>query len=85
MVFCIQNNDFSSRITSRYWSQHSSEIFAYKTATFGSELQVSIGPRLRLLICERKTACLDPECRLSISPSLYLWFCKFKTAPLESE
>ena len=35
--------------------------FAIKTATFGSELHVSTGPRLRLLICEWKTACLDPE------------------------
>ena len=32
-----------------------------KKETFGSELQVSMGPRLRLVICESKTACLDPE------------------------
>ena len=32
-----------------------------KTGTFGAELQVSMGPRLRLLTCECKTACLEPE------------------------
>ena len=36
-------------------------FFAFKTATLGSELQVSMGPRFRLLICEYKTACLDAE------------------------
>ena len=49
-------------------------VFACKTATFGSDLQVSMGPRLRLLICECKTACLDPEWCLSIGPSLHLCF-----------
>ena len=57
----MQNNVISIRITSLYGSQTSSVVFAYKTAAFGSELQVSMGPRLRLLICERKTAFLDPE------------------------
>ena len=80
----MQNNVISIRIASLYGSQPSSVIFASKTATLRSELQVSMGPRLRLLICECKTACLDPECRLSISLSLHLWFCTFKTAPLES-
>ena len=56
-----------------------------KTATFGSELQVSMGPWLRLLICECKTACLDPEWHLSIGLSLHLWISAFKTATLASE
>ena len=53
-VFCIQNSDFSTRIASLYRSQPSSEVFACKTTTFGSEKQVSMGPRFRLLICEWK-------------------------------
>ena len=36
-------------------------VFAFKTETLAAELQVSMDPRLRLLICECKTACLDPE------------------------
>ena len=82
MVFCIQNNVISIRIISLYESQPSSVVFACKTATFGSELQVSMGPRLRLLICECKTACLDPELQVSIGPRSHLWFFAFKTATL---
>ena len=61
VVLCMQNNVISIRITSLHGSQLSSVAFAGKTTTFGSELQVSMGPRLRLLICECKTTCLDPE------------------------
>ena len=61
VVLSLQNNMINIRITSVYGSQPSSVDFACKTATFGYELQVSMGPRFRLLICERKTACLDPE------------------------
>ena len=59
--FCTQNSAFWIRFTSLYGSQPSSVVFACKTATFGSVLQISMGPRLRLLICECKTVCLDPE------------------------
>ena len=59
--------------------------FCMQKATFGSDIQVSIGPRLRLLICALKTACLVPEWRLSIGPSLHLWFSSFKTATLGSQ
>ena len=63
VVLCMQNNVINIRITSLYGSQPSSVIFACKTVPFSSELQVSMCPRLRLLICEWKTACLDPEWR----------------------
>ena len=81
----MQNYVISIRITTLYGSQPSSVDFACKTATIGSELQVSMGPRLRLLICECKTACLHPERRLSIGPSLHMWVCAFRTAPLGPE
>ena len=81
----MQNSVISVRITNLYVSQPSSVVFAWKAATFGWELLVSMGPRLLLLICECKTAVLDPEWRLSIGPSLHLWFSAFKTAPLASE
>ena len=45
VVLCIQNIDFSVRISSLYWTQPSFVVFACKTATLGQELQVSIGPR----------------------------------------
>ena len=61
VVLCMQNSVISIRNTNPYWSHPSSVVFTCKAATFGSELQVSIGPRLRLLICECKTECLDPE------------------------
>ena len=61
VLLCMQNNVISIRITSLYGSQPSSVVFAWKTGTFGAELQVSKGPRLRLLTCECKTACLEPE------------------------
>ena len=54
--------------------------FLHTKQRLWSELQVSMGPRLRLLICECKKACLDPEWRLSVGPSLHLWFCAFKTS-----
>ena len=61
VVLCLQNNVISVRITSLYVSQPSFVVFACKTVTLGPELQVSMGPRLRLLSCGYKTACLDPE------------------------
>ena len=83
--FLQKNNVISIRNTSLNGSQPSSVVFACKTATFGSELKVCMGPRLCLLICEWKKACLDPEWRLSVGPSLHLWFRAFKTATLASE
>ena len=38
----MQNNVISIRITSLYWSQPSSVVFAGKRATFGSELKLSM-------------------------------------------
>ena len=61
IVLRMQNTVNSIRITSLYWSQPSFVVFACKTETIGSELQISMGPGLRLLICECKTVCLDPE------------------------
>ena len=63
VVLRMQNNVINIRITSVYGSQPSSWNFACETTTFGSDLQVSMGPKLRLLICECKTTCLD---RLSV-------------------
>ena len=45
VVLCMQYSVISTRITCPYGSQPLSEVFACKTASFGAELQVSIGPR----------------------------------------
>ena len=44
----MQNNVISIRITSLYWSQPSFVVFPCKTATLGTELLISIGPRSHL-------------------------------------
>ena len=43
VAFFIQNCDFSTRIAYLYWSQPSSAVFAFKTATLPPELLVSMG------------------------------------------
>ena len=60
-VLCMQNNVISIRTTSLYRSQPSSVVFARKTATFGTEYLVSMGPKICVSIRECKTACLDRE------------------------
>ena len=76
----MQNNVISIRITSLSGSQSTSVVFACKTAHFGLEIQVSMGPRLLLLICEYNTACIDPELQVSMAPSPHLWFWIFTKA-----
>ena len=56
VVLCIQNSEFSIRITSLHGSQPSFVAFASKTATLGPEIQVSIGPRPHLcFFCIQKS------------------------------
>ena len=69
----MQNNVISIRITSLYWSQPSSVVFACKTATFGSELQASMGPCYHLWFCAFKTATFESEIVVSMGPSPHLW------------
>ena len=81
----MKNSDFRTRNTSLYGTQPSSVVFACKTATFGPELQVSMGPRPHLSFCARKTVWLSPELLGSMGPSPHLWFCECKTATLGPE
>ena len=53
-VSSMQNNVISNWNTSLYVPQPLSVAFACKPATFGSELQVSMGPRIRLLFLTAK-------------------------------
>ena len=75
VVLCIQNSDFSIRITSVYGSQPSSVDFACKTATFGPESQVSMGPSLHLWILHAKQTLLDQNYKSLWVPALICGFC----------
>ena len=57
-----------------YGSHLLSVVIAFKTATFGAELQVSMCPRPHLSFCACKTAWFDSESLVSIVPSPHLWF-----------
>ena len=83
VFFCSQNSSSWIRITSLYGSQPSSVVFACKTATFGSELQVSMCPRLHLRFFVFKTAPLAPELQVSMGPSPHLWFLHAKQRLLD--
>ena len=74
VILGVQNSVISIRMTSLYWSQLLSVVFACKTATFGAELQVSIGCRPHLSFCACKTAWLASESLVSNGPIPHLWF-----------
>ena len=85
VVLCVQNSDFSIRITSLYGSQLSSAFFACKTATLAPESQVSMGPRPHLWFYAFKTATIAPELQVSMGPRLRLLICECKTGCLDPE
>ena len=66
-------------------SQPSSVVFACKTAHFGPELQVSMGPRPHLWFWAHITACLAQESKDYIGSSTHLGFCACKTWTLGLE
>ena len=70
----MQNNVNSIRNTRLYGCQPTSVVFAFKTATLGPELQVSMGPRPHLWFFAFKTATLAPELQVSMGPNPHLLF-----------
>ena len=83
VIFCMQNSVPSFRIASLYRSQPSSVVFAWKTATYGPEKQVSMGPRHDLSFCGCKTAWLASEILVSIGRSTHVWFLDAKQRLLD--
>ena len=73
----------STRITCLHGSQPSSVAFACKTATFGEELQVSMGPRPHLSFCAWKPVLLASEILVSGGASPHLWFLHAKERLLD--
>ena len=59
VVLCIQNSDLRTKIACLYGSQPSCVVFGCKTATFGLELQGSVGPRPYLWFLHAKQWLLD--------------------------
>ena len=78
----MQNGVLTTRIASLYWSQPSSVIFACKTETLGTALQVCVGPRPHLWICAFTTAYLLPDILVSMGPRPHLWIFANNTACL---
>ena len=81
----MKNNVISTRNTSLYGSQPSFVVFACKTATLGTELQVSLGPRPHLWFLSFKTATLAPELQVSMGLSPHLWFLEAKQRLLDQK
>ena len=74
VIFCMQNSVPSIRNTSLHVSQPSCVVFGCKTATYGSEKEVSMGPRHDLSLCECKSASLASDLLVSMCPNPHLCF-----------
>ena len=83
VIFCMQNIVPSIKITSLYGSQPSSVVFASKTATFGSEQQVSMCPIYHLQFCASNAVWIAPELHISMGPCPSLLFLHSKQRLLE--
>ena len=83
VIFCMQNSMPSIRITSLHVSQPSRVVFGCKTATYGPEKKVSMGPRHDLSFCGCKTAWLASEILVSMRRSPHVWFLDAKQRLLD--
>ena len=70
VVLCIQNSALRTKIACLYGSQPSCVVFGCKTATFGLELQGSVGPRPHLLFLHAKQRLLDQNNKSLCFPDL---------------
>ena len=68
----MQNSVITTWFTSLHGSQPSRVVFRCKTATYGPEKQVSMGPRLDLSLCTCTTMWLATELLGSMGLSLHL-------------
>ena len=83
VVLCMQYSVISNRITCLHRCQPLTVVFSFKTATFGQEQQVSMGPRHPLSFCACITECLASELLVSIIPSPHLWLLHAKQRILD--
>ena len=80
VIFCMQNSVPRIRNTSLHGSQPSRVVFGCKTAIYGPEKQVSMGPRHDLSFCGYKTA---SEILVSMGRSPHVWFLDAKQRLLD--
>ena len=76
--FCIQNNDFWTRITSLYGSQTSPVVLCNQNRVISTRNTSPQCPRPLLSFCACKTAWFAPELIFSMVPSPHLWFLNAK-------
>ena len=81
----MYNSVLSIRPTSLYGFPSSSVVFDCKTAPFGAELYVPMGPRTHLSVCACKTSRFAPQLLVSVGTRSHLSVCACKTACLASE
>ena len=74
VIFCMQNSVPSIRNTILHVSQPSRVVFGCKTATYGTEKQVSMCPRNDLSLCECKSASLASDLLVSMCPNPNMCF-----------
>ena len=67
---CMEKSNFSTWLTSLYVSQPSSVVFACKTAHFGPEFQVSMGPSPHLRFLHAKQRVLAQNYKSQWVPDL---------------
>ena len=70
VVLCKQYSVISTRMTCLYGSQPFSLVFACKTAEFGAELQVSMGPRPHLSFLDAKQRLFDQNNKSQLVPDI---------------
>ena len=78
----MENSNFSTWITSLYVSQPSSVVFACKTAHFGPEFQVTMGPSPHLRILHTKQRVLAQNYKSLWVPDLTCPFVQSKRPDL---
>ena len=78
----MENSNFSTWITSLYVSQPSSVVFACKTAHFGAEFQVSMGPSPHLRFLHTKQLVLAQNYKSLWDPDLTCPFVQSKRPDL---
>ena len=75
VIFYMQNGVPSIRNTSLQGSHPSRVVFGRKTATYGPDKQVSMGPRHDLSLCECKTAWFASDLLVSMSQTKHVILC----------
>ena len=85
VFFCMQNNDFWTRITSLCGSQTSPVVLCLLNRVISTRNTSLYGSQPSSVVFARKTASLWPELQVSMGPRPHLLFCVCKTAWLAPE